>query len=40
MINNTKGLKTIDEVVEKMPQVKPLIDKQNLEIETDGRQET
>jgi hypothetical protein len=40
MINNSKRLKTIDEVVEKMPQVKPLIDKQNLEIETDGRQET
>ena len=38
MINHSKRLKTIDEVAAEMPQVKPLIDKQNLEI--DGRENT
>jgi len=39
MINNSKPLTNIDDVADKMPNVKPLIDKLDLEIEPDGTDE-
>jgi hypothetical protein len=35
MLNNSKPLTTIQDVAREMPQAKPLIDKLNLEIQTD-----